>query len=75
MQYSMQINGIHCSGCISLIKISLEELGFEQVEVSTQGNISSFTTNIPESQIKSVLDQIFETELQQYNYFNLNKVN
>jgi copper chaperone CopZ len=42
MNYSINIKGIHCSGCVGLIKISLEELNLSEVVVNQDENKANF---------------------------------
>jgi copper chaperone CopZ len=74
--YSIDIKGIHCSGCVNLIKMTLEEQGFTNVIVEQERNIAQFESMVDtnEEEIKRLLDTVF-TELQSYSYSNLHIIN
>ena len=44
MNYSISISGMHCSGCQSLIALSLEELEFTNINVDLIKNEATFST-------------------------------
>lgn len=37
MKIEFKIQGIHCMGCVNLIKLTLEEYGFKDVEIDRAG--------------------------------------
>jgi copper chaperone CopZ len=72
MQYSINIQGIHCTGCVNLIKMSLEEVGLEEVQVNQENNFAEFKSSKSEDEINQLLDKAFKEDLQSYQYSNLN---
>ncbi len=70
MKYSIQITGIHCSGCKNLIKLILVENGLQDVEVTD--NLAIFGSNKSKQDLINMLNSAFEKDLQSYNYTNLN---
>jgi len=70
MNYKIDIIGMHCSGCENLIKMSLEEAGFKDIEVFMNTNSAAFSTNQDLSLIKESLDKIFSA-FEEYKYSNL----
>jgi copper chaperone CopZ len=75
-KYSIDIKGIHCTGCVNLIKMTLEEQGFKSVSVDQEKNMASFTVqnNIDVDKVTGLLNTAF-TELQSYSYSNLHIIN
>lgn len=76
MQYSIFIPQIHCSGCVNLIKMSLEEK-FTNVSVDEVAKVAIFESKDNELETKSILDQLFEDQLSPagYQYSNLTATN
>ena len=70
MKYKIELTGIHCSGCINLIKLSLEEANLENVEVDSQTNIAVFKSSKEAEELKALLNDVF-SDLNNYQYFNL----
>lgn len=71
-EYAIDIQGIHCSGCINLIKMVLEDdLRFNNVLVKEDDNKAKFKTEDTIEDLKKKLDKIFNTELTNYKYSNL----
>ena len=66
MTYQIIVPKIHCSGCVNLIKISLEEV-FSNVEVDQETKIAEFQTDKDLDTTKQILEQTFE-ELRQSGY-------
>jgi len=69
MKYQIEIKGMHCRGCLNLIKISLEELP-QTDAVAVQEGKAEFASDLEPVNVKERLDQIF-TELPGYSYSNL----
>ncbi len=74
VEYKFKIEGIHCSGCISLIKMSLEEEALEVTSIDKERNSAKIITDLDEKELVKILDKVFN-ELQQYKYFDLEKEN
>jgi copper chaperone CopZ len=71
MEYQIEISGMHCTGCSSLIKMSLEDAGLTDVNVDIKTNSAIFDSSLEdESKIKEVLDKVF-ADLQGYSYTNI----
>lgn len=66
MNYQIKVPKIHCSGCVNLIKISLEDT-FENVNVDQESKIAEFTSEKQIDEVKNNLDRIFD-ELKQLGY-------
>jgi copper chaperone CopZ len=45
MTVEFKIQGIHCQGCVSLIKLTLEDYGFRDVNVDIPSGIASVETD------------------------------
>lgn len=70
MNYKIDIEGMHCSGCENLIKMSLEEANFDDIEVSMKNKVSTFSSQQELSAVKEYLDNIFSA-FNEYRYSNL----
>ncbi|MCL4385468.1 MAG: heavy-metal-associated domain-containing protein [Actinobacteria bacterium] len=71
MKYQIEIKGMHCTGCSSLIKMSLEGAGLTNVNADIKTNTATFESSSNEpSKIKEVLDKIF-ADLPDYSYENI----
>lgn len=73
-KYLIKINGIHCSGCVNLIAMLLDEKNFRNVFVDIQNNTGTFETDKPEEEIKKLLDEVFEEAGEKYTYTELEEV-
>lgn len=71
MIYQITIPKIHCSGCVNLIKMSLEEI-FNTVSVDQYSKIAEFQSDESIEMVKESLNKLFE-ELREsgYEYSNL----
>lgn len=70
MKYKIDIEGMHCSGCENLIKMSLEEASFSDVEVSMKTKSATFDSLQEQSIVREILDGIFSV-FEDYKYINL----
>ena len=71
MKYKIRIDGMHCQGCGNLIKMTLEDEGFEKVTVSVEKETGSFVSQTGEAgQVKAKLDEAF-AGLSGYSYNKL----
>ena len=71
MKYQIQIAGMHCTGCSSLIKMSLDDEGMTNVKIDAGTGRASFESSLSdEGKVKGVLDKVF-TDLQGYSYTNI----
>lgn len=73
MKYKIDITGIHCSGCVNLIKMSLEDVGLENVKVEESSNTAVFKSDKQLEDITTLIDSVF-LELKEYNYSNLHVI-
>lgn len=71
MKYSIDITGIHCSGCLNLIKFCLEEAGLKNIIVNKEDNQAEFETNKNINEVEEMLSTVFNNDLQNYKYTNL----
>jgi copper chaperone CopZ len=71
MKYQIEISGMHCTGCSSLIKMALEDEGLTDVNVDIKTGIAVFDSTLNDkSETKEVLDKVF-TDLPGYSYSNI----
>jgi len=74
MKYQIQIEGMHCTGCSSLIKMSLDDEGMANVKIDAETGSASFDSSLNnESKVKVILDKVF-TDLQGYSYTNIQTI-
>jgi copper chaperone CopZ len=74
MKYQIAITGMHCTGCSSLIKMTLEDEELANVNVDLNTNSATFESSLNEtSKVKVVLDKVF-TDLPGYSYTNIQTV-
>jgi copper chaperone CopZ len=56
MKYQIEIKGMHCTGCSSLIKMTLEDEGLTNVNVDIKTNTATFESSLNEpSKVKEAL--------------------
>jgi copper chaperone CopZ len=71
MKYQIEIAGMHCMGCSSLIKMTLEDEGMTDVNVDLKTNIATFSSSLEDKvKVKEILDKVF-ADLQGYSYKNI----
>lgn len=70
MNYKIDIEGMHCSGCETLIKMSLEEASFGDITVSMKDKSAIFSSQQNLSAVKESLDNIFSA-FDKYKYSKL----
>lgn len=75
MKYFFNISGMHCSGCKNLITFCLQDLGFVNVSVNAESNSVTFNTDKEIGNIRTELDNLFKSDLSDYNYSNLSLLN
>jgi copper chaperone CopZ len=75
INYSIDIKGMHCIGCANLIKMTLEECRFEEVQIDQNNNFAEFAAINSKSEVKDLLDKVFTHDLIAYSYSNLNIIN
>lgn len=73
MKYTINIQGMHCSGCKNLIKISLEDLNYTNVKVDLENNSGEFSSEKNLQIVENELTDIFKKDLHDYSYSNLNQ--
>lgn len=69
-KYSIEISGMHCTGCEMLIKMSLEEAGFREVAVSNQNKCATFSSHQNLKEVNELVESIFSV-FEDYKYKNL----
>jgi copper chaperone CopZ len=71
VKYQIAITGMHCTGCSSLIKMSLEDEGLLNANVDVNTNSATFESSFNEaSKVKAILDKVFN-DLPGYSYTNI----
>jgi copper chaperone CopZ len=71
MKYQIEIAGMHCMGCSSLIKMTLEDEGMTDVDVDLKTNMATFNSSLDnKAKVKNILDKVF-ADLQGYSYTNI----
>jgi copper chaperone CopZ len=70
--YTIQIKGMHCTGCKNLITMSLEDEGMTEVFVDWQGGFAEFNTKLPEKDLIVKLNAFFN-DLKEYSYSDLKR--
>lgn len=70
MTYKIAIEGMHCSGCENLIKMSLEEANLVDVVVSMKDNSAVFKSQQDLNTVQELLNTIFSA-FDKYKYSNL----
>jgi copper chaperone CopZ len=80
MKYTIDLTGTHCHGCVNLIRMSLEEKDFQNVnlydiDLVKQTAKAEFNSDKDQSQTQKELNEIFE-ELSPagYAYENLKEI-
>ena len=75
MKYQIEIKGMHCTGCSTLIQMSLEDEGLKNAEVDINRNIAIFESNISDvTKVEEILRKVF-TGLPDYSYKNIKNIN
>lgn len=72
MKYQINIEGMHCTGCVSLIKMTLED-DFTNVEVNLKEGKAEFESILEITDVESKLSKAFE-EFNQYKYSSLQAI-
>lgn len=75
MKYFFYISGMHCSGCKNLITFCLQDLEFINVSINAESNSVTFNSNKKIEDIRTELDNLFKSDLSDYNYSNLSLLN
>lgn len=70
MKYSFTINGMHCQGCVSLIKMTLEDAGFKEVSINLASRTGSIVSKNNLELLNTKLKESFK-EIPAYTYSNL----
>jgi copper chaperone CopZ len=74
MKYQIAIAGMHCTGCSNLIKMTLEDEEFINVNVDVNTNSATFESSLNEaSKVRALLDKVF-VDLPGYSYTNIQTV-
>ena len=73
MNYKIDISGMHCSGCSNLIKMSLEDIGFDSVQVALKDGYSIFSSEQDSETLKQNLNKVF-ANFDEYKFSNLSLV-
>lgn len=74
MKYQVDIQGMHCQGCVGLITMSLEDVGFEEVIVNLAEAQSSFSSTKAKDDVVKLLQEAFK-DIEKYTYSNVQTVN
>lgn len=77
MTYQITVPQIKCSGCISLITLTLED-EFKVTNSSVENKTVEFESELKQEQIKETLDKLFEEFKgleHKYTYTNLTILN
>lgn len=74
MNYQIDITGMHCTGCVGLIQLSLEDVGLSDVIADLDHNTVRFTTELDQGRLVELLNRAF-TELPNYRFSNLQIIN
>lgn len=72
--FSFQVEGTHCEGCFKLIKMTLEDYKFSDINIDLKNK--RITLNSPEKELgetEGLLNSSF-SELAGYTYSNLRKI-
>ncbi|MBM3706650.1 MAG: hypothetical protein FJW66_09020 [Actinobacteria bacterium] len=71
MEYQIEISGMHCRGCSSLIKLTMDEAGFDSTVIDHKSGIAIFKSGLPGVwQVEKMLDKVF-SEIPGYFYKNI----
>lgn len=70
MQYKINIQGMHCQGCKSLLIMLFDEKGFIDINIDLESNTGTFTSDEDKLKVKELLDSAFK-EAGEYTYSNL----
>ncbi len=73
MKYQINIEGMHCTGCVGLIKMTLED-DFTNVEVNLKEGKAEFESDLEQNEVESKLVKAFK-EFNQYKFGNLVEAN
>ncbi|MEP7103284.1 MAG: heavy-metal-associated domain-containing protein [Candidatus Dojkabacteria bacterium] len=74
-KFSIDIKGIHCTGCVNLIKLVLEDdINLLEVSVDPLNNKANFLATDADEILIKKLDLVFKTTLEKYEYSNLIKL-
>jgi copper chaperone CopZ len=73
-KYTIQITGMHCSGCKTLIAMSLEDVGFEEIRVDEKTGSAEFVSSRDTVNVNTALTELFN-ELKDYRFSNLEIIN
>jgi len=75
MKYQIDITGMHCKGCSALVKMSLEDEGFKDIDVDIKTNTGIFKSSLSDiSKVEEILNRVF-TSLPSYSYKNIKIIN
>ena len=75
MKYQIEIKGMHCTGCSTLIQMSLEDEGFKNTVVDIKTNIAVFESSLSDvTKVEEILNKVF-AGLPDYSYKNIKTIN
>lgn len=75
MKYQIDIRGMHCKGCSALVKMSLEDEGFKDIDIEIKTNTGVFESNLSDvSKVEEILQRVF-ADLPGYSYKNIKIIN
>jgi hypothetical protein len=67
MKYSVEINGMHCKGCTSLVAMSLQEQGLRDVTVDLATKSALFVSDETAPAVQTRIDHV-AAELARYRF-------
>lgn len=75
MNYQLEIQGMHCKGCQSLIQMSLEDEQIKVININVRTGISSIASPAnTQAETESLLKKVF-TGLPGYSFSKLTQLN
>ena len=74
MKIRFKIQGIHCDGCVNLIKLTMEDYGFKDIEIDKVTNTATaLTDKTALDEVTSDVKKAFE-EMSKYTVSDIEKV-
>lgn len=75
MKYQIEITGMYCKGCGTLINMCLEDEGFKNIIVNMKTCSAVFESDLSdEIKVEEVLKKVF-ADLPAYSYKNIKNIN
>jgi hypothetical protein len=71
MRYQIEISGMHCMGCSSLISMTMNESGLDNIIIDLKTGTAVFESSMKEDYlVKKLLNKVF-TDIPGYSYKNM----